>query len=308
MSSPRPNPGVALEHPVHVAPIRDGQGPLWDRQWEDYLYPLAETGGEEVLHNRLGLRDPDDLEMAERALSAGRQLQLARDPSLVPRTFTVAHWQAIHRHLFRDLYDWAGQFRTVDIARPIGPQQAVPFVDADELHTKGAELMGWLRDEHMFAGRPRAGVVSGVTIALATANVIHPFREGNGRTQRVLAEHLAEAAGYRLDWSRIPTRLEHAAQMMAYYDQPHYLADVLDTALTRQPEARTADTAITGDDAAVPAVSVASPWLTSRAAADVLTTARAAEHTAAADANSATTRPMQHGVISAPTPSHGYGD
>lgn len=206
-------------------------GPAWDWQWEDYLYPAELTGGQDVLRNILDLHDPEQWLRAERILSAGRQLQLAADPSLIRRSFTAGHWRALHAHLFGDLYSWAGQFRSVDFAKFDGIDRLNPFAHADDLDTHAGELMTWIRDEAMFATRPRAGVLAGLTVFVQTANMIHPFREGNGRTLRVLAEHVADAAGYRLEWSRIPDDLEHAALVMTYRGQDRYLAEALDTAL-----------------------------------------------------------------------------
>ena len=72
-----------------------------------YLYP-----GASVLRNRLGLTDPDQLDKVERRLVAQRIAEGA------PRGgFDLAHLRAIHRHLFQDIYAWAGELRTVEIAK-----------------------------------------------------------------------------------------------------------------------------------------------------------------------------------------------
>jgi cell filamentation protein len=82
--------------------------------WEDYLYPPNEAGIQ-VLRNKLGLTNYVAAFNAERQLTAGRQIELTARPDLVARTFDSAHWKAIHRQIFQDVYEWAGEFRTVDI-------------------------------------------------------------------------------------------------------------------------------------------------------------------------------------------------
>jgi fido (protein-threonine AMPylation protein) len=68
-----------------------------------------------VLKNRLGIADPAALEQAEAALVATRSYELSQ--SSLQGAFDLAHLQAIHRYLFGDLYEWAGELRTVDISK-----------------------------------------------------------------------------------------------------------------------------------------------------------------------------------------------
>ena len=96
------------------------------------------------------------------------------------------------------MYEWAGEFRTVDIFK-----EEHGFAPADHLESYAEELLGQIREANMFAGRDRAGVVEGLMYTMQAVNIVHPFREGNGRTQRIMTEHIAEHAGYVLDWTCI---------------------------------------------------------------------------------------------------------
>ena len=71
--------------------------------------------GTQTLRNRFGILDEGQLEDAERCATYYRSLELSVAP--VPGHFDLEHLKAIHHALFRDVYDWAGQLRTVDIAR-----------------------------------------------------------------------------------------------------------------------------------------------------------------------------------------------
>ena len=283
----------------------------WDWTWEDYLYPTAETGGAEVLRNIPGLRDPEQLLRADRALSFVRHLELVDNPRLVPRSFDVAHWQGVHRQLFGDLYSWAGQFRSVDMAKFDGIDRYTPFVSSDELDVHAGELMRWVRDEAMFAGSTRNATVAGLTVFTGTANLIHPFREGNGRTLRVLSEHVAEHAGYRLDWSAISEDLEHAALVMTSRGQDRFLAEAFDAALSPAPHAATPSlspahrVSATSADAAP----TSSPWqLTSAAMADRASAPAPAGQPATADLGVDLGTGVQAGIVTTPQAGVGYGD
>jgi cell filamentation protein len=68
-----------------------------------------------VLRNRLGITDSSELEAAEADITAARENALRR--RRVHREYDLAHLQAFHRFIFGDIYDWAGELRTVDIAK-----------------------------------------------------------------------------------------------------------------------------------------------------------------------------------------------
>lgn len=74
---------------------------------DPYLYP-----GTTVLRNKLGIRDTAQLEQTERVLVTQRAAE-----GIPAGTFGLDHMKAIHRHLFQDLYEWAGEIRTVEIAK-----------------------------------------------------------------------------------------------------------------------------------------------------------------------------------------------
>ena len=78
---------------------------------EDYLYP-----GTDVLRNRLDVRNTQELERVERALTLGRLVEL-RSTGAGAGGFDFAHLQAVHRHVFQDVYEWAGQVRAVTLGK-----------------------------------------------------------------------------------------------------------------------------------------------------------------------------------------------
>ncbi|MCL2422512.1 MAG: Fic family protein [Micrococcales bacterium] len=161
---------------------------------DPYLDPA--TG---LLANKVGATTKVALDQAEGDLSFARLVQLVDRP---PRaTGDLAELRAIHRWLFQDVYEWAGQLRTVDLRKniegadyflPVSMIERAAGFAADELDTDGA-----LR--HM--GRDR--FVERLAYHYDQLNYLHPFREGNGRTQRVFWSRVARDAGWQLDWRAV---------------------------------------------------------------------------------------------------------
>lgn len=118
-----------------------------------------------------------------------------------PATTNLEHLRAFHRHIFGDIYPWADEIRTVAIAKTdlfALPQHIEPFL---------ADVLAKLAAEQHLRGLDRDRIVGRLTHYLAEINATHPFREGNGRTQRAFIGQLANQAGYRIAWERAyPTR------------------------------------------------------------------------------------------------------
>ena len=149
---------------------------------DPYTYP-----GTDTLRNRLGITEEKTLTEAERRLTQARGAEAAR------LTFpaTADGYRSLHRHLFQDLYDWAGQDRTVNIAKGGSSFAAVPYL-ARELD----KLFADARAKEGFRGVPRDEFFDRLGNHINEINAIHPFREGNGRTMRHHAAQLARDAGH----------------------------------------------------------------------------------------------------------------
>lgn len=158
---------------------------------DPYLDP--ETG---LLRNKVGARTRATLDEAEGDLSFARLVQLMDRP--VRPTGDLDELRAIHRHLFQDIYDWAGQLRTVDIRKSVEGAQFFLPVSMIERAAVFAERE--LRADNMLCGMSRDHFIERLAYHYDSFNYIHPFREGNGRTQRVFWTRIACDAGWRLDW------------------------------------------------------------------------------------------------------------
>ncbi len=146
-----------------------------------------------VLINKLNIRDAEELAEIEKALTESRAALFEPD-------FSISDLSAlcgIHYYLFQDIYPWAGALRTVDISKG-----NTRFCTAAYVEKEANKLLRKLAGEHYLVGCSTS-TVARLADYYCELNVIHPFREGNGRTQRLFFELLAINAGYGLDWSQV---------------------------------------------------------------------------------------------------------
>lgn len=156
-------------------------------QYEDpdnkYTYPNSS-----VLINKLGLTDEQEASEKEYELAGMRLLELEISPILVHHAKDIL---SIHGYLFQDLYTWAGKYREVNISK-----QGNAFMAMQAFGTAETYMNALLQDYHANANN-RAEIVKGLAQILDNENYFHPFREGNGRTQREVIRSLALEKGYQ---------------------------------------------------------------------------------------------------------------
>lgn len=169
---------------------------------DPYLDPFWQ-----ILRNKVHARTAAELAASETELVLVRSMQLTENP--IEGRYDLPHVQAIHRHLFQDVYPFAGELRTVNLRKADDVDGW--FVPADQLAAAAAVTFGQLKQDKFLRGRPREEFVSGLAEHLAAVNHLHAFREGNGRTQRVFFSQLSARAGYLLHWERVSAEENIAA-------------------------------------------------------------------------------------------------
>lgn len=171
---------------------------------DPYLDPAAG-----VMRNRLAITGAGELSRAEAALTASRLTDLER--RRLPGHHDLAHLRDFHRYIFADVYDWAGQLRTVSIAKG-GELFCLP----QHLETYGAEVFSRLAAADWLRQLPRARFIGLLAEFLGDVNALHPFREGNGRTQRAFFSQLAHDAGHHIEWVRMVPEENDAASIAVH--------------------------------------------------------------------------------------------
>jgi len=170
-----------------------------DWEWADYFYPdtYDKDYGYGTLRNLYGLHNSDDLREWEYDDTHKRIRELRANSDLIDKTYDAAHLRAIHAYLFQDVYEWAGQYRTVDM----GKGHSFFF---------RTQIDMWLEDAHTlirgfdWSGLGRDDFADACAGVFARVNQAHPFREGNGRASKIFMEHVSELSCFTLNWARIP--------------------------------------------------------------------------------------------------------
>jgi cell filamentation protein len=171
-----------------------------------------------VPHNLLGATTLEQLRRREADITAAAIYQLQLTPQ--PGTYDLDHLQAMHARIFGDVYPWAGTLRTQITNR------GELFTHPHEIAHTANRLFDHLADLDHLRGLQPTEFADELSACYAWLNSIHPFSEGNGRTQRTFFGQLAREAGYDLRWERLDTRVEAAICREAMYDQSEALPTV----------------------------------------------------------------------------------
>ena len=152
--------------------------------------------GTTCLINKMDIRDEAELAETESALTLANISLLEQEP--IQGNFDFAHYKEIHKFLFEDLYDWAGEIRTVNLSK-----KGTQFVPVDQIERVGNAIFAHLAEEDYFRQDDFDTFVEHITEFYCDTNLLHPFREGNGRTQRVFLTQLIRHAGYTIDFGSV---------------------------------------------------------------------------------------------------------
>jgi cell filamentation protein len=175
---------------------------MYDAVEDPYTYKTST-----VLVNKLDLRNQVELDAFEAEISSAR----AEEPFPEGR-LDFKHYCAIHHHLFQDVYDWAGQPRTVRIAKG-----GNPFCFPENIQSEATKLFEELRQADYLLGLQAQEFSHRAAHFLAELNAVHAFREGNGRTQLSFFALLADNALHPLNLDRLNPE-EMLAAMIASFD------------------------------------------------------------------------------------------
>ena len=180
--------------------------------------------GTTVLINKFDIHDEATLSEVEGTLTAAKSAQWLNAPE--QDTFDFEHYKAIHRFLFADLYDWAGQVRDVNISK-----KGTAFCPTEKLDEQADSVFLYLKEQNFLRGMAKDSFVDALVDFYCSTNMLHPFREGNGRTQRVFLAQLAQNAGYMLNFAEIDGALLMIATIQSAQGVTDLLRSVLDVAI-----------------------------------------------------------------------------
>jgi cell filamentation protein len=170
---------------------------------DPYVYP-----GTDVLKNKADYTHPDLWAAFELDMSLSRMTELKATP--IEGDFDFEHMKRIHGYLFQDVYEWAGEPRTIDIS-----EAGHRYYPASYMASGAAEHYGKLATQNHLKGLPRKQFLDQFADTWGEINVVHNFREGNTRSQQVFFSQLAQEAGWPMDFGQV----DYEAFIQARYHQ-----------------------------------------------------------------------------------------
>ena len=171
-----------------------------------YCYPDSN-----VLKNKLNIRDLRELKDIEEKFVAIKQLVLLQKP--IPGRFTINHLLRIHRFLFEDVYPFAGHIRREQISKG-----ETLFFPPDLIKRELRRVFGEIHETGMLQEKKPQSQIQHLSHVMAELNIIHPFREGNGRSIRELIRCMAQVYGLTLNWGNADQDTMMDAAIASVYD------------------------------------------------------------------------------------------
>lgn len=166
-----------------------------------YCYENSNT-----LVNKLNIKDEKTLQKYEAKITAAKLLALRQQG--ITGNFDVKHFIGIHTYLFEDIYSFAGKFRNEDISKG-----AFSFAHWEYIDSELERLLLELKKEQYLEGVNQANFAKKLAYYISEFNVLHPFREGNGRTIREFIRQLALKNGYILNLRQVlPSEMLEASK------------------------------------------------------------------------------------------------
>ena len=153
-----------------------------------YCYPDTN-----VLKNKLNIRDTKLLKTAEEEITLIKQMELLKNP--IKGNFSKTQLMNIHKFIFEDIYPFAGKIRCEQISKA-----DTMFYPPNMIDRELDKVFSKIKDKNMLKEIAEEKIFDNLAFVMSELNIIHPFREGNGRTIREFIRLMAKRLGYNLNW------------------------------------------------------------------------------------------------------------
>ena len=180
--------------------------------------------GTSCLINKFDVKDESVLKELETTITLTKTTEYFLNPLF--STFDVQHYRNIHKYLFGDIYEWAGEYRNVDMSK-----KGTSFAKAESIDELMSKCFARLQAKNCFQGLSFNDFIDSIVDFYCVTNMIHPFREGNGRTQRLFLTQLINLNNYSIDFSKIDTDELMIATIQAANGVTDYLKGIFKNAI-----------------------------------------------------------------------------
>lgn len=182
-----------------------------------------------TLKNKLGATTSAALDHLETPIIEGRLIELQFGLGPLGQ-FDLEHLKALHRHIFQDVYEWAGRTRNEKVRLADGSAAHEPIMRkvGGRNFTEGAlvtnrlnAIFRQLAEDDFLRGLDRDAFAAQAAIVLSEINSAHPFRDGNGRTQRSFMAALARQSGHELRFDVISRQRMYRVSVASHEQGDH---------------------------------------------------------------------------------------
>ena len=182
-------------------------------RYDDYtttqsIYCYLDTN---VLKNKLNIRDNKLLKNAEEEITLIKQMELLRNPII--GNFTKTHLMNIHKFIFEDIYPFAGKIRKEQISKA-----DTMFYPPDLINRELEKVFSKIKERSMLKEKDTEKIFDNLAYVMAELNIIHPFREGNGRTIREFIRLMAKKLNYNINWGNVDKAELLDASILSVYN------------------------------------------------------------------------------------------
>jgi len=184
---------------------------------ESYCYPKTS-----ILKNKLGIKDDNALTIAEREITSLKLLKLFNMPII--NEFNFETLCKIHKFIFEDIYEWAGQIRRGDF---LSKGNSI-FCRGSYIAENAKIIFENIIKENNLLGLSKSEFIKRMAYYMGEINALHPFREGNGRTAREFFRQLSLNAKYTLDFSKTEKKELLTADIEAFNGKYDKLINILE--------------------------------------------------------------------------------
>lgn len=167
--------------------------------------------GSNVLKNKLNIRENKLLKTAEEEITLIKQMELLKNP--IKGNFSKNHFMNIHKFIFEDIYSFAGKIRREQISKA-----DTMFYPPNLIDRELDKLFTVIKEKNMLKETDEETIFDNLSYIMAELNIIHPFREGNGRSIREFIRLMAKRMGYDLNWGNADKEKLLEASIMSVDD------------------------------------------------------------------------------------------
>ncbi len=172
-----------------------------------------------VLINKFDIRDEKQLNVLEQSITSAL---IAKAQLEIPfEDVDFEFYKSLHKYVFSDIYEWAGQCRKVDMSK-----KGTSFCSHDKIKENGIRIFNALKNHNYLMDLESDDFINEFTDLYCELNYLHPFREGNGRIQRLFLSMLAVNAGRKIDFSQIDKDLFIIATIKSVSGDVFMLRDI----------------------------------------------------------------------------------